>query len=260
MIAWPRDDAYYGRNAWAGQLRDADRWILDGPATNATAHYLTQMLYYAATPRGGTVTIDAVRGELYRARPIPSYDTSCVEVRLAGGARVLHLVSHAVARQHDPVIHLECEGGTIDWRAEDDVAVIRYADGREERYANPAPERTPGLPIRQASRVAAGEESAPLCGLDEGGPHVLAVNLAFESSRRIYPLPSARLSRAVTPAGGNVVAMEGMEDALQRAYAAGALFSDLDLPWAHATDAVSAAGYADFPRGPNLRRALEADA
>ena len=48
-ISWPRSASYYARNAWAGQLRRADgAWVLDGPATNATAHYLLQALYWAA--------------------------------------------------------------------------------------------------------------------------------------------------------------------------------------------------------------------
>ena len=256
MIAWPRDSVYYGRNAWAGQLRDGDRWILDGPTTNATAHYLTQLLYYVAAGQGRPIAIEAVRAELYRARSIPSYDTSCIEVRMPGGARVLHYVSHALSRQSDPVIHLQCEGGILDWTGDGDVAGIRYSDGRQEHYANPAPERVRALPLEQTARVAARVDPVPLCGLAEGGPHVLAINLAFESSLGVRGIPADLLSRARTPSGGELIAVEGMEDALSQAYAAGVLFSDLDLPWAHATESVPAAGYDAFPRDPRLATAL----
>jgi len=260
MIAWPRDSAYYHRNAWAGQLRDGDRWVLDGPATNATAHYLTQMLYYVAAQQQRPIAIEAVRAELYRARPIPSYDTSCIQVLMPGGARVLHFVSHALTQQHDPVIHLDCERGSLDWTAEGDAAVIRYADGREERYANPDPDRVHMLPLEQTARAAAGLDPAPLCGLAEGTPHVLAINLAFESSRGVVTLPLDRLSHTQSASGGELVAIEGMEDALSRAYATGAMFSEMGIPWARVTEAVSAAHYVAFPRAPELRRALEAGA
>lgn len=255
MIAWPRDSHYYARNAWAGQLRDGDRWILDGPATNATAHFLTQLLYYVAAQQGRPAAIDAVRAELYRAKPIPSYDTSCIEVRMADGARLLHYVSHSVVRQSDPVIHLECERGTVDWTY-DDVATIRYADGRREQYANPAPERVHTLPFRQTARVAAGLDPAPLCGLAEGGPHVLAINLAFESSRGVMSIPADCLLLSQAPSGGELIVVQGMEDALLQAYADGVMFSDLGLPWARATEAVSAEGYTDFRRDPRLVDAL----
>jgi predicted dehydrogenase len=260
MISWPRDSAYYARNAWAGQLRHGDRWILDGPATNATAHYLTQMLYYVAAQQRRPIAIEAVRAELYRAKPIPSYDTSCLEVLMPEGARVLHYASHAVTQQHEPVIHLDCEGGSVDWTAEGDAAVIRYADGREERYANPAPERVHTLPFEQTARVAAGEEPAPLCGLAEGVPHVLAINLAFESSHGVLTLPPDRLSHTLTASEGELIAAEGMDDALRQAYATGAMFSEMNLPWARATETVPAISYVAFPRAAELRRALEAGA
>lgn len=214
---------------------------------------MTQALYYARASQGTPRPIESVRAELYRARDIASYDTSCIEVRLAGGARVLHVVSHAVAEQHDPVIHLECEHGTVDWAADGDVAAIRYADGREERFANPAFDDLQTLPLRQTARVAAGDEPFPTCGLSEAGSHVLAINLAFESSQGVHTIPSDG-TRILEPSG--IVAVREMEGALAEAYASGAMLSDLGLPWTRSTEPVSAAGYDRFPRSPALLRAL----
>ena len=193
---------------------------------------MTQALYYARASQGTPRPIESVRAELYRARDIASYDTSCIEVRLAGGARVLHVVSHAVAEQHDPVIHLECEHGTVDWAADGDVAAIRYADGREERFANPAFDDLQTLPLRQTARVAAGDEPFPTCGLSEAGSHVLAINLAFESSQGVHTIPSDG-TRILEPSG--IVAVREMEGALAEAYASGAMLSDLGLPWTRST-------------------------
>ena len=77
LYLWPRDEAYYRRNDWAGKQKDrAGRWILDSPANNAMAHDLHNMLYVmGATPEtsAGPARVEA---ELYRAHDIQNFDTA----------------------------------------------------------------------------------------------------------------------------------------------------------------------------------------
>ena len=252
MIGWPRGPGYYARNGWAGRVRAYQRWVLDGPATNATAHHLTNMLYLiAANPEGSAIS--SVRAELYRAKPIPSYDTSCIEVRMSCGARALHSASHALSRTLDPVMDVICQNGSIHWEARPDAAEIRYNDGSSEAYANPDPSANPERSFTQAARLAAGHEQAPLCGLAEGGPHVLAINLAFESSKGIIPISDEHTYEHQAVDGSQTMCIEGMEVALKKAQATGLTFSELNLPWARATDWVSAEGYIRFPRSEALK-------
>ena len=248
VIGWPRAASYYARNAWAGQLRDGAAWVLDGPATNATAHYLTNVLYLLAAQPGGSLEIASVRAELYRAKPIPSYDTACIEVRMACGARLLHLSSHSVSESIEPVMTLEGERGVASWRSGDDTALIRYADGREESFSTPDPAYNHARSLEQAARVAAGQDPKPICGLAEGRPHVLTINLAFESSGTPRQIASEYIAERRAGDGSALVVITGMEQVLFTAYQQGAMFSDLGLPWASPSPSISAAGYTHYPR------------
>lgn len=252
MIGWPRASSYYARNGWAGQLRDNDRWILDGPATNGTSHYLTNMLYLAMAQQGAGAEVASVRAELYRAKPIPSYDTSCIEVHLASGTRLLHYSSHSLTENYDPVTTLYCEKGTIEWSGREDVVVARYADGSEERYANPDPAYNHTRALDQVARVAAGEEPAPLCGLVEGGPHVLCMNLAFESSVGVFSIPQEHIYTRTANDGTALIGIVGMEEILKQAYVTGAMFSELAPSWGKRTQPYAAEGYTRFPRSQAL--------
>ena len=252
MIGWPRATSYYERNAWAGQLRDKDHWILDGPATNATAHYLTNILYLVGAQPNGPTAISAVRAELYRAKPIPSYDTSCVLVSMSDGTRVLHTASHSLAETLDPVMEIICEKANIHWEARSDTVVIDYEDGDRERYANPDPSRNHQRLFEQVARVATGQELAPLCGLAEGGPHVLAINLAFESSRGVVSIPERYTYARQNSDGPEIICVEGMEEMLKEAQATGCIFSELGPPWAKATEGILAKDYTRFPRNEAL--------
>ncbi|MHB1294054.1 MAG: Gfo/Idh/MocA family protein [Anaerolineae bacterium] len=247
LIVWPRAAAYYGRNEWAGALRMHDRWVLDGPATNAAAHFLTNLLYLGALESQGIAEIASVQAELYRAKPIASYDTAAIDIRLTNDARLLFLSSHAVAHVQEPVMHIRCAAGVVTWSAADDTAVVRWANGSEERFVNPRPQDNAAGPIAQAARVAAGLEAAPLCSVAQAAPQVLAVNLAFESSSGIRTIPASACYE--TALGGSpLIAIRGMEEFLQAAYAQGKLPSELGAPWAVASEPVRAEGYTAFPR------------
>lgn len=254
VIGWPRGARYYARNPWAGQLRQGDAWVLDGPATNATAHHLENMLYLAAAQPGGTIA--QVRAELYRAGPIASYDTSCIEVLMENGARLVHCASHALAEALEPVMEIDCEHGSIYWEATGNWAAIRYEDGSEERRADPDPAQVHVRPFEQVARVAAGLDAAPLCGLAEAAPHVLAIDLAFESSGGIATIVPEHLAPAEAADGPALACVKGMGELLRQVLASGRMLSELGVPWARPTRAAAAQGYAGFPGSEALARAL----
>ncbi len=255
IIGWPRDRSYYARNSWAGRLGEPGHWILDGPATNATAHYLTNILYLIGVQQG-EMPITNVRAELYAAKRIKSYDTSCIAVDV-DGVRALHLASHALTETFNPRTRLICEKGVVEWQANTDAVVIEYDDGGREKYVNARREENHLQPFRQIAQVAAGEEEAPLCGLEEGAPHVLSINLAFESSGGIHRVSEEHAYPIQAEDSTETVGIRQMEEILQEAYASGCTFSELDAaPWAVRTDAVSAEGYDHFPQGESLRKTL----
>jgi predicted dehydrogenase len=251
-IGWPRADRYYARNPWAGQLRIGDRWVLDGPATNATAHYLTNMLYLCAAADPAEARILRVRGELYRARDIESYDTSAIELYLAGGAKLLHLATHAMRETVNPEMDITTEHADIHWDASTTRATIRHHNGRIETHEDADPAANHQRPLAHSAKIVAGQAERPLCGLTEGTPHVLAINLAFESSRGVHSMPPGQTQRTTSGQDGAIVCVIGMEEALDRAYQETCTFSDLQLSWAQVTSPANAEGYAKFPRDPKL--------
>lgn len=255
VIGWPRGRGYYERNAWAGQLRSPQGWVLDGPATNATAHFLTNMLYLAGAQSGARPEIVAVRAELYSANDIPSYDTSCLKLELSDGARLYHYASHALPNAIEPRMVIEAERGTVTWESVTDAATVSLSDGSSRTITNPDRDWNQGRPLEQAARVAAGLDTRPVCGVAEALSHVLAVNLAFESSGGVRSIRQA--ARQTGANEGSLVVIDGMDELLARALVEGGLFSDLGAPWACATAAYPAAGYTSLPQSDALRRFLE---
>jgi len=256
MIGWPRAASYYARNKWAGQIWRNGRWVLDGPATNATAHYLTNMLYLAGTQVGHPIAIAEVKAELYRAKPIPSYDTSCIQIQTTERVRITHYVSHSLPEILDPVMDISCEEGTIHWEAHNDTAVIHYKNGTQETFVNPVPSDNNLGPFHQVARVLEGKEPTPLCGLAEGGPHVLVIDLAFESSGGITSVPKGYISPRKDKEGSQILCIDKMAEILKKAQSSGLMFSELDVPWAQPTSKVSAKGYDRFPQNESLRAKL----
>ena len=113
---WPRKDAYYARNEWAGRLRVDGAWVLDGPTNNALSHQIANMLYWACPDQRGFAVPRAVRAEMYHARDIDSEDTSALEIRTVEGPVLYFIVSHCTAGpQAGPWIEMECTGGEVFW-------------------------------------------------------------------------------------------------------------------------------------------------
>ena len=87
---WPRGDAYYGRNNWAGKIASpaTGALILDSPANNAFAHYLNIALFLAADKLEATAEPVITAARLLRARrTIETFDTCAIDFN-AGGVPV----------------------------------------------------------------------------------------------------------------------------------------------------------------------------
>ena len=120
LVLWPRDFAYYGRGTgWAGKNRDAQgREIYDSVASNATAHYLENMLWLTGRGYQGAAIAD-YQCEVWRANAIETYDTAVLLAHLDNGARLTYVVSHAVepAQRQDPVFEYRFEKGVARFGA-----------------------------------------------------------------------------------------------------------------------------------------------
>jgi len=127
LCLWPRDASYYGRNNWAGRLRDGrGRWVLDSPANNAMAHDLHNMLYVLGDRMDASARPAEVTAEVYRANRIETFDTAAVRVRTVGGVEVLFLGSHAVRENMDPVFSFEFDDAVVSFAGGQSPIVARF--------------------------------------------------------------------------------------------------------------------------------------
>lgn len=115
LVLWPRDLAYYSRGTgWAGKKYDrAGNPIFDSVASNATAHYLENMLWLAGRGYEGSSIVD-MRSETWRANDIETFDTVTLVGRLDCGAEITYVVSHAIHPDalQNPMFEYEFENAT----------------------------------------------------------------------------------------------------------------------------------------------------
>ncbi len=87
LTLWPRTEAYYGRNDWAGRKRDAaGRWILDSPASNAMAHHIHNLLFLLGGAMDRSAEPLLMEARMSRANDIETFDTAAVRLATERGA------------------------------------------------------------------------------------------------------------------------------------------------------------------------------
>ena len=244
---WPRKERYYTRNEWAGRLRCGDQWVLDGPANNALAHQIANMLYLASGTEHALAAPRRVRAELYHAREIDSEDTSAIEIETDGGATAYFIASHCTAGDHGgPWIDIECSGGRVAWNIAGRTT-ITYADGRSEFLERNSVKPEAAAMINFAEALRAGDQAVVKCDLAMGRMFTLALNGAFESAGRARAIPAEYCRRTGEGRQAKVI-VEGLTEAIDHCGAEGKLFSDIGCPWAEPTEPFDMEGYTEFPQ------------
>jgi predicted dehydrogenase len=221
LVLWPRDEAYYKRNGWAGRIRDGQgRWILDSPVNNACAHHLHNMLYLLGNEIDCSVQISRLTCERYRTHEIENYDTAAMRVRIADDIELLFIASHATAIQKNPTFVYEFDRGVIEFADSAEASIIaRFPDGSSKNYGSPNNLRENKL-LLVVDRLRPGK--SPLCGIEAAGVHTSCVWAAQQSSA-----PIADISR------------DGLAEALQHCYSEFTLPSDSGASWALPSDWVA---------------------
>lgn len=137
MVLWPRDQTYYQRGCgWAGKKFDAQgRPIYDSVLSNATAHYLMNMLHMVGAP------VSAVQCATYRANPIETFDTAVLKATCGAGAELFIAVSHAVDRKEEqhPLFEYAYEGAILRFGSVGARGVgltAQFTDGRVAQYGD----------------------------------------------------------------------------------------------------------------------------
>jgi len=139
LVIWPRDFAYYTRGiGWAGKKYSKDgEPIFDSVASNATAHYLENMLWLCGEGFNGAAVTE-MKMETWRANDIETYDTVTLTGKLDCGADIAYMVTHATPPEQrmDPVFEYRFENGVAryKWVGAGSPLTFTFNDGTVKEY------------------------------------------------------------------------------------------------------------------------------
>lgn len=221
---WPRYDGYYRRASWAGQLVQGDRPVFDGPATNALAHLIHSAMYFGGGEKAEFAQPVSVQGEMYRVRPIPSYDLMCLRAGLPSGATVFAALSHA---QQTPAPYRVEVIGSEGWcRVAEERKILESSFGVFRFREMPSGMLHDGY--ESFCQWLRGERERPTTRLADAEGYVWATNALLASSGGIHTV-DPRWYRTCEDAPGRIYDVHGLPEAL--ADGRPMLYSERELPW-----------------------------
>jgi predicted dehydrogenase len=240
---WPRSSAYYARNDWAGRLRLGGTWVLDSPLANALAHFLNLALFLGGESERASARPVAIEAELYRARPIESYDTAAVRIATAAGAEICFYASHSCDRVLDPELQLEGDAGSATWTAELGWrlrgAKVQTLPGRGETHARAAMFRSV---LRRLE-----DPAAFVCGPEIAAQHTLCANGAHAAAA-IRDVPAEQVHFLSSNGVGPVQpVITGLDRWIDSAFLSGQLLHESGCPWASPAGRISLDPFPSFP-------------
>ncbi len=171
---WPRSEAYYARNHWAGRLQVDGAVAHDSPLNNAFAHFVNLALFLAGPAPRRSAEATVTGAELYRAHCIESFDTAVVTAQSPGGTDFWFGVSHACAGYREPEIHLTGEAGTAGWRHGQDCHLAPRGGPETRRPVSGPEESRRGMMDAVLRRLEKPDE--PVCGTDIAIEHTRLID------------------------------------------------------------------------------------
>ena len=245
LCFWPRDEAYYKRNDWAGKIKDArGKWVLDSPANNAMAHFLHNLFYILGDKLDGCAMPSEVTAELYRTYPIENYDTVVCRAFTREGVEILFYASHTTSDDLGPMFAFEFEQATITYGEVADDIIAKDHKGSTKHYGSPEAEH----PLRKLFEAVETirEPKAILCGPEASVGQTLCMNGMQESVSAILDFPDSRINS--DPECGRRW-VKGLLQELQDCYRRGILPSEAKRDWARPGKPVNLKNYHRFPMG-----------
>lgn len=222
---WPRTSEYYERSPWAGELFQSGRPVLDGPCTNAMAHFLNSLFFLAGKGPAQFARPERLAGEVYRARPIASYDIGAVRGTLDQGMKFSALFAHAAAEKtpvRTSVLGTEGEVELLD-------DATKYRDPRGEIFA--------GSDGRDELRHAflafvEGAVEKNLTSLAAMEPYLLATNMMFQSSGGIHAIAPGFVEVCHPGTPEAVFSVRGLRELFRSSSERMNSFREIGMPWA----------------------------
>lgn len=229
---WPRSDAYYNRARWAGRLVLDGEPVIDGPASNALSHLIHNIMFLASDHPEGFARPEQVQAEMYRVRPIESYDTCCVRGRLDSGASFFAAMTHASREALPYSLHII---GTKGWAKVSQDG--RVAESHLGLLCDPIGLDDPmTATYGKFLDYVRGKVARPSTSLRDTEGYLLTSNGMLMSSGTIHTISPEWIDRS--PEDGQYY-LKAMNETVAKALLTSRLFSESDFPWAVPGDPIS---------------------
>lgn len=250
LACWPRDEAYFLRNDWAGRIQRGGQWILDSPANNAMAHFIHLCLFLLGDEsRAASPT--RVEAELYRVNNIENYDTCSLRLSLRNHPPILIGMTHASIQQIDAEISIITDRGHIRYLASKRIET-RIGQTTEEILLDGPMQ----LPMFQAFRdhVWGGPQSTKIGTLEMARSHAVVVSAASEAAR-IIPL-SGKNSQRITDSRGAVFhTIPHIDQLLRQSIDKDQMLHESGLAdWTHPAATIDTESYCHFQGPPAVEK------
>ena len=234
---WPRSDGYYKRANWAGRMTLDDEVVFDGPATNGLAHLIHNIMFFAGETFETFGSPLEVQGELYRARPIESYDTSFLSGRFHSGARFSAALTHASRKKLDFEIHVI---GSNGW-----AKVSQGGQRLDSHLGSKLCPTDSAIELEEAYQdffdYITGKIRRPATLLSDTRGYLLATNAALLSSGGIHSVPRSHFRQVED---GGPYSIHNIHELIAESLRSPQIFSQTKAPWAVESQVVPTAGLA----------------
>ena len=180
FVSWPREWTYYARNSWAGKFKtpDGSKIINDSVASNATAHYIHNMLFMLGAAMEESATLEDICAECYVANDIETFDTIVFRGK-AAGADMFYTASHATDITTSPTLEYTFEKARVEIELykPTDFCVIYHKDGRVESLTHDLNDGEWNKIVFTAQSIM---ESRPhICGIETVRPFTAVIDHVF---------------------------------------------------------------------------------
>ncbi|GAT35213.1 predicted dehydrogenase [Terrimicrobium sacchariphilum] len=220
--SWPRPSWYYQRSNWAGKLSMGPEPVFDGPATNALSHYVHLSSFLANTDAIDHAGLLWLEAELYRARPIESYDTCCLRGKFQNDVDFRIALTHACRHRSNVEIRL------IGTKGDASISIDRTTV--HSTLAAPCSENPVVLDVNLRNFAQAMRSGVRfLTTLEDCVPFLDIVGAMWPSSGGIHTIPAPHVT-TWTEEPNTIFHIADIESALTRVLE-GKTFAEQGLPW-----------------------------
>ncbi len=226
IALFPRDMAYYRRGSgWGGKrVLPTGEPILDCVASNATAHYLHNMLFLMGDKTDTAAEPASITAEVYRANPIEMYDTCALRVMTKEGTELMFYASHAITAEekHRPDFVIVGEKGSVIGTESGGITGT-LSDGNIIEYGLPSSDK-----LRTTAAAVENNTLIP-CTIETALPHLKCTCSITESFPEIPVFGDEYIDYNEEAAQ---YTCKGLADVLENCWRTGKLPSETGAPWA----------------------------